>query len=298
MATDKAQMIRVSVLAELAKGSLEERMTAVDRALEEKLGDSAVLVATFQDKAVYLTEDGEFVSIAYAFGKNGVRFMQAESLSVPTVERGDIAGDVLATYLKDGSLTEGLREVLMASFRSNKSPFERTKEAIGVLFSGGSMWRKQVSENKEKYAKMVFDGSMGATRLDSKPMFEKLHNGETHEDELPEHRQEVLVALAQIEGRLSRLQVQTEEAFEKYQQKAGGARDGDADQTLSRFEGFARDYLDHLSEVGGFVSESIRDGKTGCVACAAMVHDEVAKRAADLELGGRLIQRLAVDFLH
>jgi hypothetical protein len=291
------RMIRASVLMELTKGSLEDRMTAVDRAIEEKFGSDAVLIATFDDKAILLTENGEFISTKYVLGKNGALLLsQQETLSVPISEESDMAGDALSTFYKDGSLVEGLREVVMASMYSNKTPFERTKEAIGVLFSGGSLWRKQVSENKEKYTKMVFDGSMGSSQIDSKPVFEKLYNGEVSEEELPEHRKEVLTALAQIEGRLSRLNIQTEEAFEKCQQKMSGHRDGDADQILSRFEGFARDYLDHLSEVGGFVSESIRNGKTGCVACAAMVHDEVAKRAIDLELGGRLIQRLATEF--
>jgi len=143
---------------------------------------------------------------------------------------------------------------------------------------------------------MCFDGSMGSTRLDTKPMFENFYNGEVSEEDLDKSRTEVLKALAQIEGRLTRLSVQTEEDFEKYQQKVSGSRDGDADQILARFDGFARDYLDHLTTVGGFVSESIRSGKTGCVACSAYVHDEVARRIQDLELGGRLIQRLAAEF--
>lgn len=294
---NKARMIRANVLAQLASGSLEERMTAVDRALDEQFENGAVLIATFQDRAIYLTESGDFFSAKYVFGKDGVvRFMQSESLSVPTLDRDDISGDVVSDYLRDGSLTEGLREVVMASLRSNKSPFERTKEATGVLFSGGSMWRKQIDENREKYTKMCFDGSIGSTKLDTKPVFENLYNGEVSEDDLGEHRGDVMKALAQVEGRLTRLSVQTEDEFEKYQQKAGGNRDGDADQILARFEGFARDYLDHLSSVGGFVSESIRNSKTGCVACAAYVHDEVARRIQDLELGGRLIQRLAAEF--
>jgi len=291
-------MVRANVLAQLASGSLEERMTAVDRALEEQFEDQVALIATFQDRAIYLTENGDFVSIKYVLGKDGVvRFMQSESLSVPMIDGDDISGDVVSGYLRDGSLTEGLREVVMASLRSNKSPFERTKEATGVLFSGGSLWRKQVNENREKYAKMVFDGSMGSTKLDTRPMFGSVYSENTTEEELEGHRGDVMKALAQIEGRLTRLSVQTEEEFEKYQQKAGGNRDGDADQILSRFEGFARDYLDHLSTVGGFVSENIRGGKSGCVACAAYVHDEVARRMQDLELGGRLIQRLAAEFV-
>lgn len=293
-------LIRTSLLEEFTLGSYEEHLSLLASAVEESdtFGEDAIIVSTFPDRVVVVNESGEFFDSRYKIGaNNSVRFSRTEKVDVPLMEDGDLSGEALQSFFSGKSMVESMRHMLRSSFTRERTPLEMMEEGIKVLFSKGDFWRTYVRENREAVTKVAFHPSLGSPSIETKPKFGNLYREGVDDATLESCRSDVLAALAKVENRLSRLHAKTTDVYEEYQRIASGMRNEEAAQVLGRYEAFTEDYLEHLAKVGGFVSESIRAGREGCVACSALVHDEVAAQITEIELGGRLAQRVAAELV-
>ena len=303
MEFSSGKMIEASVMQKLSEGSYEQRMTAICVALEEKsetFGGSVAVVATFPSKVVVMNENGIFYSVGYNIDNSErVNFDDIDEMSVPLITEKDVRRNAVNSFFEsDDSLKEavaGMMRDLFVKGSAPKTSLEKITESMSLLFESGNMWRRYVDDNRPVLAQIAFDPSLGSPRIETKPCFENILDG-SMEGDMEGVREEVGSALSKLEGRLTRLYENTADSIENYEKVASGERDQEADQLLGRFEEFSSDYLDYLGKVGGFVSESISKNSSGCVACGALVHDEVAKRVVDLELGGRLIRKISAEF--
>jgi len=279
-------------------------MTAICDALEEasdSFGGSVAVVATFPSKVTVVNESGIFYSVGYSIDNTErVSFDDIEEMNVPLITEKDVRKKALGSFF-DGSGDElkeavgGMMLDLFAKDKTPKTPLEKVTEQMVHLFDEGSAWRSYVEDNREVLTRIAFDTSLGSPRIDTKPCFEEILDG-SMEGDLEGFREDVSIALSKLEGRVVRLYESTVDCINEYKEVASGESDQEAAQLLGRFDDFCSDYLEHLGKVGGFVSESISKNRSGCVMCGALVHDEIAKRVVDLELGGRLIRKVSTDF--
>lgn len=290
-------MIESKVLSHLSKGSYEERISAIETAIEcnsELFEGVGSLVATYPGKVVVLNEFGEFYSAQYnMYEDNAVRFSNAEKMDVPLQTTKGLQESAIEDFFEGGSLVTSMVSLLGVPRNEEQAPIQIVQNELETLFDGGGVWRMYVAENREKFSRLAFDPKYGSPMIDVEPKFQDIYEGS--EEAMEERRGEVLTALNKLEGRLSRLFTVTSESFTKFKKATDGNRDQEADQLLSQYESFSDDYLEHLGRVGGYVSESIGKGKSGCVACSALVYDHVVQKATELELGGRLIQKVSTE---
>lgn len=290
-------IVEAKVLYELQRGSYEELLQSLSRTIcenSDKFGGDAVLFASFPDNAFVVNKSGEFFKIGFK-NKNGiVQLGEASHLDVKVISEDEVTAKAVDDYFNGKSLADSLRSIVNLQERiENGSPFERAKTSLAVLFSGGQIWRKYLSENMERIGLFAWDAELGNLKLDVQPMFGNILEGESESGDVAEVTNSLMV----LENKLFECLNKVRKSFKKYQSRTVGARDENSDETMVRFESFSGDYLDHLSEIAEFVSGSIKELNDGsCVVCAALVHDEVAKRYKDLELGGRFIRKVSNQF--
>jgi len=291
-------IVEAKVLFGLQQGSYEELLQALDQAVaenQEMFGASdSVLFASFPKYIVVMNEGGQFFKVAFE-NKDGVVVLgESKTIDVSVLSEDELASMAVDKYFDGGSLAESLREIV--KLRRNpiaESPLEKVEQSLLKLFSGGQIWRKHISEKREQVGRFAWDANFGKLEIDIRPVFGELID----EDELDEDsREQVVESLLALEGRLHSRLTSVQEAYEKYQRETSDMRDDEADSLLSQFESFAMNYIDHLAEISSFVSRSVQESNEGCIICAAFVHDEVAKRFKELELGGRFVRKISSQF--
>lgn len=283
-----------------ARGCFEEQLTAIDNAVAdnvETFGENAILFATFPKYAIVVNEGGKFFSAKYTYSNDKVRFYKTESLDVPVVSVDSASKDAVESFLKGDSISENLRSLVKTSLASGEQALEEMRNILKGIFAKGKTWKRFVSENRAKMAQFAFDPEYGSPRIEVESKFEDLYGDEIEESELEGSRGDVVSSLAKIEERTIGLQNVTSEAYEKYIAETGDNHEREDDQILTQFESFADNYLNYIDEVNDFIIANMNTSKTSCVACLALVHDEIAKQVEELELGSRLIRKISAKFL-
>jgi hypothetical protein len=301
MGQSKNMIIEAKVLYKLQRGSYEELLQALDQAVsenQEMFGDSeAVLFASHVGSIVVMNEDGGFFSVKYANKDGVVLLKESKALDVGTVSENEIASSGIDQFFDGKSLAESLRDLVnIREIEASDSAVSRVRDALSKLFAGGQIWRKHVEEHKQRIGAFAWDADYGSVKIDVRPVFGDIADGS--ETEFTEDlRGEILTELLSLERRLYESLARTKDAFEAYYGQTSGMHDEETGETLVRFEGFASDYIDHLTEVTDFVSSSVCRGEGGEIVCAAIVYDEVALRFKELELGGRFIRKVSAQFV-
>lgn len=291
-------IIESKVLHGLQVGSYEELLTSLDEAISNEknqamFGENAILFATYPKHVVVVNESGKFFSVDYE-NKNGVvKIGPAKKIDVSVLSESDVLSRAVDNFADGKSLKESLRSLVGNCAKCN-SPLQLVQEAIMVLFSGGRIFRSYLDEHKDTIGQFSWDADYGKLDLGVNPKFSVVYSDEISESSIEAHRKSVTENLIALEGRLQRKVVEVSEAFDEFQHRTVGTRDEEVDAMLSKFESFAGDYIDYLTEVANFVSNTIR--RSECVACAAFVHDEVARRFSEIELGGRFVRKVATEF--
>jgi len=283
----------------LQKGSYEELLQSLDREVSENQHlfgeDDAVLFATHADHVVVLNEGGAFFKVPFTRKDGLVKLGKPTAIPVRTLSESQIVSDGVNSFFSDGSLADSLRSIINLRKEAATSPLEKVETELAEIFSGGQIWRKKVSESASDIAPFAWDANLGSLKINVRPVFADLIEGDEPPDG-DEIREDVVKALLSLEGRLSATLSKTRGAFEKYQECTQEPRDEEADSTMSQFDSFAGDYLEHVSEISKYVASTLREGREGCIACMAFVHDEIAKRFKELELGSRFIRKVSGQF--
>jgi len=287
-------IVEAKVLHDLQKGSYEELLQSLDRAVIENqdlFGDDAVLFASHLDRVIVINEGGQFFSANYTNRDGVIRFGKVDELDVNAVTEESIVASAVDNFFEGESLAEGLKGLMDLRQGIDESPIAKTRESLSRLFGGGRLWRRYVDEHSERVSNFAWDADYGSLKIDVRPIFSD-RGSDVIEDE-----QEVMSALINLERRLVESLNKTTEIYKAYQEETKDLRSDEADQVLSRFESFASDYIDHLTEVSNFASNAVRRGRDGNVSCAAITHDEIAARFKELELGGRFVRKVSSQFL-
>lgn len=286
------------VLEKLTIGSFEDLLSRLDSLITEdddRFGGNAILYATYPDKVIVLAEDGTFHSAAYTIRDGVISFGEIAPLSIQTFSEADIAARGVDAFYSGDSLAEGMRSMMDMCARVEQTPMAKLEVALEKLFSGGKIWKRKIHEHRNYIGQFAWDADYGKLEDVVSPIFEGLIG--FPEDITEEQGAEIMAALVVLEGRLHEMWHEAEEAYKGQQDKTSGLRGEEDDGVLSQYEAFVSNYIEYLGEVANFVSKSIkRATEGGCVACAAKVHDEVASRYRDLDLGGRFVRKVASGF--
>jgi len=298
-------IVEAKTLEKIAVGSYENKLTAVNEAVEEDsdtFGGNALLLATFKDHVVVVNEDGQFFKSSYKIDDGGiVKFMTTESMDVPVVNPDNLAEEAakkaVDNFFTSGSLGENLLGI-MSVVSTKRTPLSETQERLDKLFEGGTLWRKHINKNRDKAVIHGWDYDLGVP-MDIHPRFENVCEGLVSEDDLKDFEEETTSALMDLENNLVDIYENALVSYQNYKGIVAGMKidsDNEESLVLSGFEAFAEDYLDHMKEITKFVSEETK--KEGCVTCMAFVHDEIARRSRELELAGRLIRKVSAQFVN
>lgn len=294
--TKKTMIVEAKVLYELQRGSYEELLQGLDRAVaehQELFGDSdAVLFASYPRHAIVANEDGQFFKVDFKNNDGVVELGRVSPVDVSVLSEDEVVSRGIDSFFEGGSMADSLRGMVSVPRRLSESPLAKMESRLAVLFAGGQIWRTYIGENRERIGSFAWDAGYGTLKIDVRPVFKDLLG----EDEPSEDaRGAVRDELGNLERRLNRQLAEVKADFERYQERTADLHDEESDETMARFESFAADYIDHLTEIAGFVSSVVRESKDGCIACAAFVHDEVAKRFKELDLGGRFVRKVSAQ---
>jgi len=293
-------IVESKVLHGLQVGSYEELLTNLDEAISDEksqamLGASAVLFATYPKHVIVINEEGKFFSVDYENKDGIVKIGAAKKIDVAVLSEDDVISRAVDNFADGKSLKDSLRKLVEGCAKCD-SPLEEIQRVVGALFSRGRIFRSYLSEHYDVIGQFAWDADYGKLGMEIDPKFSDLYSDEISESEIELHRKEVIDDLVSVEGRLQKKVAEVSEAFEEFQNRTIEPRGEELDGMLSKFESFSADYIDYLTEVADFVSDTVRKSNEGCVACAAFVHDEVARRFREVELGGRFIRKVATEF--
>jgi len=292
-------MFEAKELQKLVENSYEDLMTKVDNAIaesEDVFGKDATLLATYPNRAIVINENGKVFAVDYVVGHGHVKFGNKKELSVPTINQDNIAKKAVDSFFDGNSLAEGLKGLASSSFVKQPTPLEEVSTKLDILFSGGMLWRGFVKDNPSQMAQFAFDPKFGTPKIEVEAKFDQLYDGMTEDEELEANREEVVASLTKVSERLNKLFAKVRESYKAYKNNLPSDKTEDESAVLKHFESFSEDYIEDLERVFEFVSESVQDSESNCVACLAFVHDEVAKRVTELELGERLIRKVSTEF--
>ena len=292
----KAVFVEAKVLGQLQDGSYEEILSTLDRAVAENqgaFGGESVLFATYPDRVIVLNEDGIFHSANYVIDDGIVRLGKPKRISVETLSEDDVVSRGVDAFTEGTMLADSMRGLMSLHPALTSSPLEQVRESLGQLFSRGRIWKKVIHEHKLQIGEYAWDADYGNLELTIRPLFGELF--EEDDDEIDDGVRDVVVEnLISLEGRLGEMLSRVHESHDSLTSSNTEMRDEDDDAILSQFDSYATDYMEHLGEVVESVSAAIRmvrDG--GCVLCGAKVHDEIALRYRDFDLGGRFVRKVA-----
>jgi hypothetical protein len=293
----KTMIVEAKVLYELQRGSYEELLQGLDRAVaenQELFGDSdAVLFASYPRHAIVANEDGQFFKVGFKNNDGVIELGEASPVDVNVLSEDEVVSKGVDSFFEGGSMADSLRGMVRSTKTVSESPLAKMESRLAVLFAGGQIWRTYIGENRERIGAFAWDAGYGSLKIDVRPVFNAmLEDGDPDED----MREPVREELMNLERRLHRHLSEVKADFERYQENTADMRDDEADETMARFEAFAADYIDHLTEIADFMSSAVRESNEGCIACAAFVHDEVAKRFKELDLGGRFVRKVSAQF--
>lgn len=290
MSLNHGFIVEESVLRDLQRGSLEESLTLIDSALSEYgdkvCGVPVVPFATYKDRVVVLSEDGQFFNVKYRFEDSEIVFFDASSLKVDVMSEEDVTSRAVDDFYS-GDLGKALRGLVEMRSGIDLPPVVMMERRLGSLFGAQRHWQRYLSSHRERFASYVGEG---AERMDSE--FAALHNGTLREEDLEQHRREVMESLLGMEKKFSALLGSTEEAIKQFHRSSDAISRGDDVETMAQYEAFSSDYLDHLSDVCDLISETVAKDN-GCVACAALVHDQLAQRFEDFWISGQFVRKVA-----
>ena len=289
----KAMFVEAKVLEERYRGSYEERLQLVEHSINENrdmFGEGEVaLLATYSAHVDIVNESGDFFTVRYDFNHGDVKLGEPTPLDIDVVVESDIATKGVTEFFENGSIAEGLRGCLdMATTTLNQealSPMVKAERRLSFLFSENHEWVKILRSKADQLSSMLEGEDYGGVELDIHPVFEGMTE-ELNED----WRDIVTEELVNVERRCRELLTKLDNLFEDYKEVSPGVmlKDEMAMRVLM-FEGFTFDYLDNMWGIVNYISETIKESKQGCVACAAMIHDEIAKKSKEIGLGAKFV---------
>jgi len=299
---DKAMFVEAKVLGKLQEGSYEEILSLLDRAVAESdglFGGDAVLFSTYPGSAIVLSEDGAFYSVNYVLNDGIVKFRNPRKVDISVLSEDDIVARGVDSFSDEGTLAESLRGMMSLRNMGITSPLGQVSQDLGRLFSGGRIWKKVIHEHRQRIGQFAWDADYGKLEVSIRPMFTSfLESGDLDEEDADNIRGNILESLSKLEGKIGELLSRVQDSYESLVAGNVQMRSDEDDSVRSQFESFASDYIDHMGDVMEAVSGAISEMRdTGCVLCGAKVHDEVARRYRDFDLGGRFVRKVSEAFI-
>jgi hypothetical protein len=296
----KELLIEAKVLEKMQGGSYEERLSMLDKAVNENSGmfgdGDSVLFSTFDDKVTVVNESGTFYSAGYKIRDGAVKFSAPTVMDVDVLSEENLPAKAVDDFFESGSVSSKLRGLVQMHKPVEPGLLGEAQSELDVLFSGGKLWKRIMEEHKDKISGYGWDVKYGKLDVGVHPAFLEVLTGD--DSEISEDiADEIQMGLTDLEVRLLDQLNSVTEAVEIYQVKTSGMTGDEAGQVLSQFEGFASDYIEYLEAVSGRVSRAISEmNDGGCALCAALVHDEVAQRYKDMDLAGRFVRKISDSF--
>lgn len=294
---ESGKFIKTESARKMLFGSLEERVCLVHDAVinEDLWNGNAVPFATFEDRVIVMNDEGKFFDTVYDVKDGLVKFGSVKLLSMEEIPASEAVSGLVEDVMDAMGDEKVLKESIsgLVSMASGRSKVEETKSELKRLFSGGGVWRKMLEDNRDVYTKYGWDYRFGKPIM-LKPRFEDIY--EIDEVGLEEHRNRVMAGLKKVETHLGDFLDRASRNSRSVSRKTVGIRNEEDDKILSQIDSFSSDYVKHLAEIKQYVNSAARKAESGCVLCAAIIHDEIAKRFNNLELGERVIRKVSAQF--
>lgn len=295
----------------LLAGSYEETINNLGEAVSEQweqFGASSPndvsIVATFPRNVIISTNDGKFFKAGYKRNDGSIAVTRVESVSVPVLKTredqkkflSEAASDAVSSFLAGDydSARSQVRELVHAgALLKDQNPLEEAKETLEELFSPERPWRKIYTETSKTIHRVLWGASGATFRYAPKPKYQDIYSENT--DVAEGFHQSISIDLSLMTEKLRTLWGWIESSWGKYDSKHGMFKGIAISDVAENFEQFAVDYIDELRIVCQLAESAASDDNPEHAAAMALVHDVIATNYASLEVGARLVQRVATE---
>jgi len=287
-------LIESKVLSELQRGSFEDKLMTVSKAVRQGnvFGEEVVLFATYDDKVIVANDKGEFLESEYSIKEGIVSFRRVKPVLVESVSTDRVVSGGVDGFYSGGGLTESMRSLVALSGDEQSSLLEDVSVELKKVFSGGGVWKRYLNENRGMINKYVWDVSYAMDKYSKgKMFFDALSSLEEDKDYLRDELSRMLEKESKaLRARLNKMLSFAEASYERFRSGSVNIEE----DFRAGFESFASDYVQYLKSVVRVISESIIEHDEECL-CMAKVHDEVSSRLFDMALAGRFVQKISLE---
>lgn len=300
-----------NAIEQLLAGSYEETISNIGETVSEnweqfgaKGPDDVSVVATFPRSVVVSTTDGKFFKAGYKRNGGDIAVTRVESVSVPVLKTradqrrflAEAAKDAISAFLSgdhESARTQVRELVHTGSLLKDIDPIQEAKENLNELFSGERPWRKIYSETSKAIHRVLWGASGATFRYAPKAKYEDIYSEGTEGAE--EYHQSVAADLSLLTEKLRVLWGWIEESWGKYDSIHGLFKGVNVSEIAENFEGFATDYIEELRVVCQLAESAAADDDPEHTAAMALAYDSIANNYASLEVGARLVRRVATE---
>ena len=304
--------IPFSAIRQVVSGSYENTIQEITNAICDSYQSFGVsspedisVIATFPRNAIVLSEDGKFFRTWYKREKEGICVSTVESVDVPVLKTradqkkflSESAMDAVESILSGDmdSARKMARELVQSgNLLKDQDPLQEAMEGLTELFNPDRPWRKTYAESSTTIHRVLWGASGATFRYSPKPKYNELY-AESDGADVSSYHSEVLADMQSLNDKLKTIWGWVEESWGKYDTKHGMFKGLEISSIAEDFERFAADYLDELRTVCKMTEQASNDLDDTHTPAMAMVYDSIAKNYAALEVGARLIQRVASE---
>ncbi len=296
-----------SAVNQILSGSYEETIQSLQDLVSEEYElfsangpDDISVVSTFPSSVIVTTSEGSFYRANYGRDGNEIKIQKVESIDVPVLKTkaeqkeylSETAMNAISAFLSGDFETarSQVRDLVKSgNLLKDEDPLEEARMGLNELFSPERPWRKTYSESSKVIHKVLWGASGATFRYSPKTKYEEA----IKDGNIFSMYEDVLESLNEVSEKLKTIWSWVEESIGGYDAK--GFKDSNVSSVIEGFEEFVKDYLEELRSVCKLAESAASDEDKEHVAAMALVHDTIAKNYASLEVGARLIKRVASE---
>jgi hypothetical protein len=286
----------------LLRGSYQEANVRVAEALRgeiDRFGGPVHLVATFQNRAVVMSESGSVFSVAYESASDGsVHILGAEPMQATVVTESNVRKFVQAEAKRAvdlffKGLTDQALKVAKEILPLADSALLRTDEEIVNTFiesrSARGLWKQFIESRESRIQDYLGEHAPKEPALASR--YQKLYDGSTQKDELPKFKGLVEADFGVLRSRIRAVRSQTEAAKHTLTEARAVVEREGGSALASEMSGFVDDLLNDCTIVESFIDEVGQS--SGRVDLLAKVFDSLGVEVTSFEVAGAFAAQMA-----
>lgn len=302
--------VPVMVLEEIIKGSYEQVAQAVKEAVEKEKelfkDGGASLVATFSGYAIVATPSGKFFRVRYESKGGLARLQDSTPMNVPVMKK-DTAGAFVRKEARrvverffSGGLTEDTRNHLHDVADAIISGFNVTPEgaagAIVTRMNQEQRWKQYVEDPGPVAIGLLESDPREGFTPSVKVRFQGVLSGDYDLSKADEYRAIALGAMKElaelVEGILKDAKRSESGSFtlKKEMMKPG------ADLVVDEFQQFLKSFASDIFGLSEDLQEYVAVMNEDRLESIASLHDAIAEKVGDVELGGVFVRKFATCF--